>query len=306
MSAPESVAPSRPTWRTTWPLYLIALGAFVAIWGGWVGLGKLTGFGEIVLLPGIADSFVINSAITLPLGLEAYAALALRTWLAPPVGVEETVRRFAGWSALGSLILGAAGQVAYHLMVAEGIVKAPWGITAAVSCLPVIVLGCGAALIHLIHRGRSAVPVEQPTAAEQSVVTVGEYVAAAPALIPWGMPTGTVSLDDEVRQLLDRAGADRAPDAEPTGPDRKPADEYDRGLDSSADNRVLVADMGRWAADRASTGGRPPSRDDVIRAYGVGATRARTLRLTCGWPRSVDEDADQPTDEPTAVGSSDR
>lgn len=62
-------------------------------------------------------------------------------------------RRFARWSAIASLALGAAGQIAYHLMVAAGVTQAPWVITAFVSCLPVVVLGCAAALTHLIHRG---------------------------------------------------------------------------------------------------------------------------------------------------------
>ncbi|WP_252443933.1 ABC transporter permease [Pseudonocardia humida] len=136
----------------SWPLVLIALGAFVSIWGGWVGLGELTGFGPIQLLPGIADQVVINSAITLPIGVEAYAAFALRTWLAPDIGLSSVARRFARWSAIGSLALGAAGQIAYHLMVAAGVSEAPWPITAFVSCLPVVVLGCAAALTHLIHR----------------------------------------------------------------------------------------------------------------------------------------------------------
>jgi hypothetical protein len=136
-----------------WPMLLIAAGAFVAIWGGWVGLGELTGFGPIRLLPGIADEFVINSAITLPIGMEAYAAFALRAWLAPPTaGLSAAAHRFACWSALGALALGAAGQVAYHLMVAAGLRQAPWQITAFVSCLPVLVLACAAALTHLTHR----------------------------------------------------------------------------------------------------------------------------------------------------------
>lgn len=140
-----------------WPLLLIALGAFVSIWGGWVGLGELTGFGPIRLLPGIADQVVINSAITLPIGVEAYAAYAMWAWLAPAsAGVSATARRFACWSAIGSLVLGAGGQVAYHLMVAAGMTQAPWQITAFVSCLPVVVLGCGAALAHLIHRPQEA------------------------------------------------------------------------------------------------------------------------------------------------------
>jgi hypothetical protein len=139
-----------------WPLWLIAAGAFVAIWGGWVGLGELVGFGPIRLLPGIADDWVINSAITLPLGMEAYAAYALRAWLAPPeAGLSRTARRFACWSALGALALGAAGQIAYHLMAAAQMTTAPWQITAFVSCLPVIVLGCGAALAHLTHQPRT-------------------------------------------------------------------------------------------------------------------------------------------------------
>jgi hypothetical protein len=42
-----------------------------------------------------------------------------------------------------------AGQVAYHLLAQARVAHAPWGITTAVSCLPVLVLGMGAALAHL-------------------------------------------------------------------------------------------------------------------------------------------------------------
>jgi len=70
-----------------WPLFLIASPAAVAIWSGWVGLGGLCGFGPIHPLPGIADGFTINTAITLPVGVEAYGAYALRAWLT--AGVRE-------------------------------------------------------------------------------------------------------------------------------------------------------------------------------------------------------------------------
>jgi hypothetical protein len=141
--------------RGSWPLVLIALGAFVSIWGGWVGLGQLTGFGPIRLLPGIADQIVINSAITLPIGMEAYAAFALRIWLGDYADLSELARTFARWSAIGALALGAAGQITYHLMIAAGVTSAPWPITAFVSCLPVLVLGCGAALFHLVRRSQA-------------------------------------------------------------------------------------------------------------------------------------------------------
>lgn len=136
-----------------WPLLIIALGAFVSIWGGWVGLGELAGFGPVRLLPGIADAFVINSAITLPLGVEAYAAFAMWTWLAPrDAQVSKRARRFACWSSIAALGLGVFGQAAYHLLVTAGVQTAPWPVVVFVSCLPVLVLGAGAALAHLIHQ----------------------------------------------------------------------------------------------------------------------------------------------------------
>lgn len=134
-----------------WPLLIIAAGAFVAVWGGWTGLGKLTGFGDVRLLPGIADGWVIDSAITLPINVEAYGALALWCWLTS-AAVAPSARRFARDSAIGSLALGALGQVAYHLLSAAGVTVAPWWITAAVAVLPVAVLGCAAALVHLIRQ----------------------------------------------------------------------------------------------------------------------------------------------------------
>ncbi|WP_328990050.1 ABC transporter permease [Kribbella sp. NBC_01245] len=133
---------------SSWPVLLLALPAFVAVWSGWVGLGTLTGFGVVHPLPGIADGFSINSAITLPIGVETYAAFALRVWLSGKV--PASARKFAKWSALGALVLGAMGQVAFHLLEAAGVTSAPWQITTVVACLPVAVLGMGAALAHLI------------------------------------------------------------------------------------------------------------------------------------------------------------
>jgi len=44
-----------------------------------------------------------------------------------------------------------SGQVAYHLLAQAHATRAPAVITTAVSCLPVLVLGMGAALAHLLH-----------------------------------------------------------------------------------------------------------------------------------------------------------
>ncbi|MET8371783.1 ABC transporter permease [Micromonospora profundi] len=150
VSHPDTPTPPAPARSAVvWPVVLLALPAFVAIWSGWVGLGGLTGFGIVHPLPGIWDSFSINSAITLPIGVETYGAYALYVWLSGRV--PERARRFAKWSALGSLAIGALGQVAYHLLEAAGVTSAPWWITTAVACLPVAVLGMGAALAHLVR-----------------------------------------------------------------------------------------------------------------------------------------------------------
>lgn len=134
----------------SWPLLVLALPATVAVWSGWVGIGRLTGFGEVHPLPGIWDSLHLDTAVTLPVGVEAYAAYALRAWLAASPAISARTRRFARWSAIGSLVLGMAGQGAYHILTQAQVTHAPWGITTAVSCLPVLVLGMGAALTHLL------------------------------------------------------------------------------------------------------------------------------------------------------------
>ena len=93
-------------WPRRWPLAMLAAPAGVATWSGWVGLGGLTGFGVVHPLPGIADHFSINSAITLPIGVEAYAAYAMSAWLTSAPVAEKT-RRFARTSAIAALVLGS-------------------------------------------------------------------------------------------------------------------------------------------------------------------------------------------------------
>jgi hypothetical protein len=153
---PDTASVPAPARRpAVWPVVLLALPAFVAVWSGWVGLGRMTGFGLVDLLPGIVDPgswATIDSAITLPVGVETYAAYALYVWLSGRV--PDRARRFARWSAIASLTVGALGQVAYHLLAAAGVTSAPWWITTAVACLPVAVLGMGAALAHLVREER--------------------------------------------------------------------------------------------------------------------------------------------------------
>lgn len=136
-----------------WPLILIASPAAVAVWSGWVGLGQLCGFGIVRPLPGIAPGVQLDTAITLPVGVEAYGAYALAAWIS--LTAEHPARTFARRSAIGSLLLGALGQVSFHLLSVAHAARAPWPVTVLVACMPVVTLGFGTGLTHLL-RGREA------------------------------------------------------------------------------------------------------------------------------------------------------
>lgn len=142
-----------------WPILIVAGSAFLAVWGGWVGLGEMTGYGEINLLPGFekagGDALLqVNTAIALPLGIEAYAAYALRAWLNGR-GRKRT-RVFAMISGIVALVLGGFGQLAYHLLVAAGKTEAPDEVTIFVSVLPVLCIGAVTALHHMLSMDRRA------------------------------------------------------------------------------------------------------------------------------------------------------
>jgi hypothetical protein len=144
----------------SWPLLVLAVPAAAEVWSGWVGIAQKTGFGVVPLLPGIWSSLHLDTAVTLPVGVECYAAYALRAWLASGPAISDRTRRFARWSAICSFALGMAGQVAFHLMDQDHVTRAPWGITTLVSCLPVLVLGMGTALAHMLREDAAA--ADQP------------------------------------------------------------------------------------------------------------------------------------------------
>jgi hypothetical protein len=84
----------------------------------------MTGFGIVSPLPGIWPSLHLDTSITLPVGVEAYAAYALRAWLADQHAVSPRTRRFAKWSAMCSFALRMARQGTYHLLDGTGVTRA--------------------------------------------------------------------------------------------------------------------------------------------------------------------------------------
>jgi len=107
-------------------------------------------------LPGIWPSLHLDTTITLPAGVEAYAAYALRAWLSSGPAVSGRTRRFAKRSAVFSFALGMAGQVACHLLAQAGMTRAPWAVTTIVSCLPVLVLAMGTTLARMLRADATA------------------------------------------------------------------------------------------------------------------------------------------------------
>lgn len=164
MSAPRAIRENKVIKK--WPVYILAIPAFVAIWGGWVSIGMMTGFGVIHPLPGIIDRLTINTAITLPIGVEAYAAYAMYVWLSGMV--DARTLKFARISTVGALVLGMVGQAASHVMTAAGWTSAPWPVTALVACLPVTVFGLAGALAHMTVRAPQSVPTPVPVPVHQT------------------------------------------------------------------------------------------------------------------------------------------
>ncbi len=245
-----------------WPLLLIAAPAAVAIWSGWVGLGGMSGFGVIHPLPGIWDSARLNTAITLPVGVEAYGAFALYTWLSG-TGSHRT-RVFARNSAVGALVLGALGQVAFHLLVAFDRSRAPWLVVVAVACLPVVTLAFAASLVHLLRADAepaektTSEPVEVPVP-EAAEVPVPE---AAPVPVPVSVPVPAAVL--EAPPEVPEESAPVSPDVPVQVPRTRPVEtpdakraraDYRKSLNQGQplSQRALGDKYGRsktWAASR--------------------------------------------------------
>lgn len=141
----------------SWPLLLIGLAGSIAVWSGWVSIGRLTGFGVVQPLPGIADGVTLNTAVLLPVGIEAYGGYALRVWLSAAALSDKTIA-FAKWSSLVSLTIGAGAQVASHLLTAAGVTAAPWPVTTLIACVPVALVGLAAGLARLVANDRGATP----------------------------------------------------------------------------------------------------------------------------------------------------
>jgi hypothetical protein len=97
------------------------------------------------------------------------------------------------------------GQVVYHLLAAAGAHRAPWPVVVLVSSLPVMTLGSGAALTHLLRvRVPDAVPDPDP-----DLAGLNGHAHAAAELFAADIEAGRVPGIRAIRSGLD-VGQDKA------------------------------------------------------------------------------------------------
>jgi hypothetical protein len=235
----------------SWPLLVLAAPAAAEVWSGWVGIAQRTGFGLVSPLPGILPSLHLDTSITLPVGVEAYAAYALRAWLSGEHAISGRTRRFAKWSAICSFALGMAGQVAYHLLAQAGTARAPWPVTTIVSCLPVLVLAMGTALAHML-RADAGAAADAPDNG-----TGGPAVTRSPA---WSAGDQVGAVQDQAASQVSLAGS---------GPSAgtRTAPQQDHGARAAASSPAGIG-QARAAAGRIAAAGRPVSRR-ALRSEGI-------------------------------------
>jgi hypothetical protein len=234
----------------SWQLAVLAAPAAAEVFSG-AGIAQMTGFGLVSPLPGIWPSLHVDTSITLPVGVEAYAAYALRAWLAGGNSVSGRTRRFAKWSAVCSFGLGMAGQVAYHLLAQAGAARAPWPVTMIVSCLPVLVLAMGTTLAHMLR-------ADADTAAGTPDNRTGG--PAGPRSRAWSAWDQAGTAQDQAAPPVSRPGPGPA-----AGTRTAPRHDHDPGAATAVPSGIGPA---RLAASRLTAAGKPVSRR-ALRSAGI-------------------------------------
>ena len=225
----------------SWPLLVLAAPAAAEVLSGWAGIAQKTGFGLVSPLPGIWPSLHLDTSITLPVGVEAYAAYALRAWLAGEHSISGRTRRFAKWSAICSFALGMAGQVAYHLLAQAGMARAPWPVTTIVSCLPVLVLAMGTTLAHML-RADAGAAADAPDHG-----TAGPAVSRSPA---WSAGDQAGADQDQAAAQAPLAGSGPA-----AGTRTAPQQDHDARAATAIPSGIGQARAGRQQAHRSGKAG---------------------------------------------------
>lgn len=207
------------------------------------------------------------------------------------------------WVGLG-VVLAAAAVLSFHALFDLGIAV---GIPAHLAWLLPIAVDAGAAVSCATWLSRRAPADATRWARGQTwallTLTVAGNAAglgmhAAGIVPPWwvavlvgAIPPAVVGGCVHLAVLVGRAEPTAV--GEPVGDDSD-GEDWDR-IDLPAPDSAIVAHLRRWAADRAARGDRPPSRDDMISRYRIGAPRATRIRRLMAWPTVPTAEPVEPT-----------
>lgn len=210
----------------------------------------------------------------LPISVDAGASVSCAVWLGGRT--HPKAARFAGgmtWALLAVTVAGNAGQLGMH----ANRIDPPWWVAVLVGSIPPAIVGATVHLLVLLIR-RPVAPTAEPQQPTRSTVTVGEHVQRR-----------TDEFEQEVAAILDEPGNRGWPTAETSEPSDEPTVADRPAVIPPMSDEDIVAEAKEWAVDLR----RPPSRDEMLERYRIGASRCRRLRKLLGWH-------DEPTAQPTA------
>src|SRR5882672_3648770 len=148
----------------------------------WVSLGMATSAvsAAVSSFAGLRELAIIAGwsawlAPLLPATVDAYAATAMRVWLAEST-ISGRARRFARTNAVGAILLSLTGNATSHLVGAR-LLPVSWVVVVAVGAVPALVLGL------VSHLAVLRTQVDEPVRAAGTEVRPG---AASPVPVRTG------------------------------------------------------------------------------------------------------------------------
>ena len=268
--AADRAAAELKDWLSDAGTFVVAGTAGFSSWAGWVSLGRSVGWGSVG---------VVELAWLLPVSVDVYAFVALRTW--NNARLPDATRTVGKVSAIGALALSIAGNAAGHAVEADTF--APnWIVVVLVASLAPILLFLTLHLRVLRTRDQAAAARAARERAERRAARTTTQSERQPTAAqsspeqPTGRSRRPTSRPVDSGTPADRSSnpsdkSDRSGTAVSRPVDR--SDQADRPVARSAD-RELVAQVLRLDEER----GRPVGRDVIASRLHVGSGRATRLR----------------------------
>jgi hypothetical protein len=281
--AADRAAAELKDWLSDAGTFVVAGTAGFSSWAGWVSLGRSVGWGSVG---------VVELAWLLPVSVDVYAFVALRTW--NNARLPEATRTVGKVSAIGALALSIAGNAAGHAVEA-GTFAPNWIVVVLVASLAPILLFLTLHLRVLRTRdqaaaARAARERAERKAARSTATTERDAAGQTGRHRQTSRPNERSAA--HARASRPTARSARSPKTRPSD-DARPVDSTDQSNrpTAKADDHELVEQILRLDAER----GRPAGRDLIAARLHVGSGRASRLRQLAD--AQADQDLPDRTDK---------